>query len=141
MGRASWSKVLAGLAPLASFLLAVLAAQVAGNLTSFLLVFVLVLFAMVAAAYAPFGYSMRAVPVVMAYVGAFGVEFIVGGFGILATAGIGYAIVALLAAIAVVRSHTRQLAEATHGTADPGPARQRRQRPPPPVPRPPSSDE
>lgn len=140
-GRATWSKVLAGLAPVASFVLAIVAAQTIGNLTAFLLAFVLVLFGMVSAAYAPFGQSMRALPVVLAYIGAFGVEFIVGGFGILATAGIGYAIVALLAAIGVVRMHTRRLAVGTHSPGDPGAGRRGPERPPPPLPRPPSSDE
>lgn len=128
------SKMLAGLAPVAAMVMGIGAARVSQDPLVVLGVAALAMVGMLAMAFAPFGHGIRAVTATVAFVIAFVVEIVVGAFGILATAGIGYAIVAILAGIGVVRYHTRLLGDG------PGPGAGPRApgSPPPPVPKPPS---
>lgn len=64
---------------------------------------------------------------------AFAFEFLVGLYGLILTAGIGYVLIAGFGGHRVLRAHKRRLAE---GQAAP---RVIEGRPPPPVPRPPSA--
>lgn len=137
--RVGTSKMLAGLAPVAAVVMAIATARVSQDALFVLVASALAMAGMLALAFSPFGHAMRSVTATVAFVVAFVAEVFVGAFGILATAGIGYAIVAILAGIGVVRHHTRLLAGGDQG---PGPGHGGARppgSPPPPLPRPPSS--
>lgn len=138
--RVTTSKMLAGLAPVVAVLVGIVAARASQDLTFVLVAVALSLVAVLGVAYAPFGQGVRSITTTVAFLAAFAVEVVVGAFGILATAGIGYAIVGILAGVGVVRFHTRQLHEGGGGPSGPA-APQRPGSPPPPLPRPPSSEE
>lgn len=130
--RISTSKLLAGMAPVGSLALATLGGIVFGNIAVFLVAWPLAMAGALAWAYAPFGHALGSLKVTAVFAVAFAFEFLVGLYGLILTAGIGYVLIAGFGGHRVLRAHKRRLAE---GQAAP---RVIEGRPPPPVPRPPS---
>lgn len=138
------SKFVAGTAPILSFVLGSLLGFGIKEVMPFFVGFPLILMLMLGLAFAPFGRGVTAIPTTIVFFLAFAAEFMVGGFGILATAGILYLAVAVVFSVLVInqyRAKLRHVRMAPTQNYFGTPAWEPRPSDPPPLPRPPSSEE
>ena len=141
--RVRSSKLIAGFAPFLSFAIGVGAGFAVKEIGPFGIGFPLILLLLLGVAFGPFGRGTTSIPTTLVFFVAFAVEFVVGLFGILATAGIGYLAFGIIGSWLVIRQNLQAVQRVRGGPQNFFGPEQWEPRPntPPPLPRPPSSDE
>lgn len=145
------SKWIIGMGPIVAFAAGLTAAIGWRNAWLGAIVAIVILLASAAYAYAPFGRGATSIVTAVAVAFAFAVEFVIGFFGLLFTAGVGYLAFAVLLPVLTTKAFQSRLAR--YGSGGPGgpfgpglgsgggPPPPPYAPPPPPLPRPPSSNE